>query len=65
LTFEFGSGFSQANLFHMVRFAEVYPDAKILHALSAKLSWTHFRQIIYLNDPLQRDFYAEMSRIEN
>jgi len=65
LVLEFGSGFSERNLANMIRFAEVYPNPKILHALSAKLSWTHFRQIIYLDDPLQRDFYAEMSRIEN
>ena len=64
LTKEFGQGYSQANLFHMARFAEVFPDAKIVHALRAKLGWTHFRRIIYLNDPLKRDFYAEMCRIE-
>jgi predicted nuclease of restriction endonuclease-like (RecB) superfamily len=64
LTAEFGNGFSQANLFHMVRFAEVFPDTKIVQALSAKLSWTHLRRIIYLDDPLKRDFYAEMCRIE-
>jgi predicted nuclease of restriction endonuclease-like (RecB) superfamily len=29
------------------------------------LSWTHFRQIIYLDDSHQRDFYAEMCRLEN
>jgi predicted nuclease of restriction endonuclease-like (RecB) superfamily len=28
------------------------------------LSWTHFRSLIYLDDPLKRDFYAEMCRIE-
>jgi len=28
------------------------------------LSWSHFRLIIYLDDPLKRDFYAEMCRIE-
>jgi predicted nuclease of restriction endonuclease-like (RecB) superfamily len=27
-------------------------------------SWTHFLPIIYIDDPLKRDFYAEMSRIE-
>lgn len=64
LTAEFGNGFSQANLFHMARFAEVFPEAKIVHTLSAKLSWTHLRRIIYLDDPLKRDFYAEMCRIE-
>lgn len=48
----------------MVRFAEVFPDEKIVHALSAQLGWTHFRPIIYLDDPLKRDFYSEMCRIE-
>jgi predicted nuclease of restriction endonuclease-like (RecB) superfamily len=28
------------------------------------LSWTHFRQIIYLDDALKRDFYLEMCRAE-
>ncbi len=64
LTTEFGRGFSQANLFHMVRFTEAFPDPKIVHALSGQLSWTHLRRIIYLDDPLKRDFYAEMCRIE-
>lgn len=48
----------------MVRFAEVFPDLKIVHTLCAQLSWSHFRLIIYLEDELQRDFYAEMARIE-
>ncbi|MBI3880882.1 MAG: DUF1016 domain-containing protein [Verrucomicrobia bacterium] len=61
---EFGPGFTTRNLFNMLRFAEVFSDRKIVHALSAQLGWTHFRQIIYLDDPLQRDFYAEMCRIE-
>ena len=65
LEVEFGRGFSERNLGYMVRFAEVFPDPKILHALRAKLGWTHFRQIIYIEDPLKRDFYAEMCRIEN
>ena len=65
LTREFGRGFTMTNLAYMVRFAETFPDPKILHALREKLSWTHFRQIIYLDDPNQRDFYAEMSRMEN
>ena len=65
LAAEFGRGFSERNLANMIRFAEVFPDPKILHALRAKLGWTHFRQIIYLDEPLQRDFYAEMCRIEN
>lgn len=61
---EYGEGFSRANLFHMVRFAETFPGRDIVYALSRQLGWTHVRQIIYLPDPLQREFYAEMCRVE-
>ncbi len=61
---EFGNSFSTRNLWHMIRFAEVFPDEKIVNALSTQLGWTHFRHIIALDDPLKRDFYAEMCRIE-
>jgi predicted nuclease of restriction endonuclease-like (RecB) superfamily len=65
LSGEFGRGFAVRNLFRMVRFAEVFPDFRIVSAMRTQLGWTHFRQIISLNDPLKRDFYAEMCRIEN
>ncbi len=52
------AGDSACNLKYMRALAEAFPDPKILHALRAKLGWTHFRQIIYLDDPLKRDFYA-------
>jgi len=61
---EFGRGFGRRNLFRMVRFAEVFPDPKIVSALRTQLGWTHFREIIALDDPLKRDFYAEMCRLE-
>ncbi len=61
---EFGRGFGHRNLFRMVRFAEVFPDIKIVSALRTQLGWTQFRQIIALDDPLKRDFYAEMCRLE-
>jgi len=28
------------------------------------LGWTHFKSFIPIEDPLKRDFYAEMCRIE-
>jgi predicted nuclease of restriction endonuclease-like (RecB) superfamily len=64
LVAEFGRGFTVRNLFNMIRFAEVYPDPEIVSALRTQLGWTHFRQIIAINDPLKRGFYAEMCRIE-
>ncbi|MEX1116510.1 MAG: PDDEXK nuclease domain-containing protein [Akkermansiaceae bacterium] len=64
LAAEFGRGFGQRNLARMVEFAEVFPDPKILSSLMTKLGWTHFIHIIRLDDPLKRDFYAEMCRME-
>ena len=51
---EFGRGFTMRNLFRMIRFAEVFPDHKIVSALRTQLGWTHFRQIIAMDDPLKR-----------
>jgi hypothetical protein len=64
LTAEFGEGFGRRNLFRMVRFAELFPDAKIVAALLTQLGWMHFTHIIRLEDTLKREFYAEMCRIE-
>jgi predicted nuclease of restriction endonuclease-like (RecB) superfamily len=64
LEMEFGRGFDEKSLRHMVRFAEVFPDEQIVSALRRQLAWTHFKRLIYVDDPLKRDFYAEMCRIE-
>ena len=32
--------------------------------MSGQLSWTHFRNIIYVEDQLAREFYTEMCRLE-
>jgi predicted nuclease of restriction endonuclease-like (RecB) superfamily len=61
---DFGRGFGEKNLHRMIQFATVFPDEKIVAALRRQLGWTHFKAIIALNDPLKRDFYAEMCRIE-
>lgn len=61
---EFGRGFETSNLSRMVRFAEVFPDREIVATLSQQLSWSHFRELLPLEKPLQREFYLEMCRIE-
>lgn len=64
LEIEFGRGYSRRNLFNMIRFAEVFSDLKIVQSLIAQLGWTHFLRLIPIDDPLKRDFYAEMCRME-
>ena len=63
LSQEFGPGWSRRNLFNMVRFADVFDDQKIVHALSAQLGWTHFRHIIYLDDKIKRDFTKTLPQV--
>ncbi len=63
LTEEFGPGFRKVNLTYMLRFAQAFPDRTIVQTLSEQLSWSHFVEIITLDDPLQREFYAELTRI--
>lgn len=57
---DYGRGFSAKNLRHMLRFAEAFPDAGIVSTLSRQMAWSHFLELIYLKDPLQRDFYSQM-----
>jgi predicted nuclease of restriction endonuclease-like (RecB) superfamily len=64
LTAEYGRGFGKRNLYYMMRFAEVFPDTEIVHAVRAQLSWTHLRELIAIDDPLKRQFYTELCRIE-
>ena len=64
LTTEFGAGFNYTALTRMARFAEWMTDERILATLSQTLSWSHFVELLPIKDPLARDFYAEMCRIE-
>lgn len=61
---EFGKGFSYSALTRMARFAEQFPDERILVSLIQELTWTHFLALLPIKDPLAREFYAEMCRVE-
>jgi len=64
LTTEYGRGFGRRNIEQMVRFSGMFSDKQKTQTLSAQLSWSHFVQLISIDDPLKRDFYAEMFRVE-
>lgn len=63
LTAEFGRGFSRSNLYYMIKFSEVFPEQDFFHA-RGELSWTHLRELIAIDDPLKRQFYTELCRME-
>lgn len=48
----------------MIQLSDVFPDPEIVSALSTQLNWSHFVELLPLDKSHQRDFYAEMCRIE-
>lgn len=64
LVAEFGRGFSWPNLSRMMALAEAFPEQRIVATLSKELGWSHFVELLPLKKHLQRDFYAEMCRVE-
>lgn len=64
LTTQFGRGWSKQQLRHCMKFAESIKDAEIVSALRRQLSWTNIKALIYIDDPLKRDFYAQMAITE-
>ncbi len=62
---EYGKSFEEKKLRRMVQFAEQFPSYEIVVTLSRQLSWSHFIEIIPLKSDLEREFYAQMCRIEN
>ena len=64
LALEYGNNFSEKNLRRMIQFAVVYPSSEFVVSLIRHLSWTHLIALIPLKEPLQREFYAEMCRVE-
>ena len=61
LTIAFGKGWNKKQLHHCLRFAEIFPDSEIVSALRRQLSWTHFKNLIYLDNSLKREFYLAMA----
>jgi hypothetical protein len=64
LSEEYGKGWGKRQLHHCLRFAETFPDVKIVHTLCTQLSWSHIRLIIPIESDLKRQFYIEMCKLE-
>jgi predicted nuclease of restriction endonuclease-like (RecB) superfamily len=64
LTLEYGKGWGEQQLWRCLRVAESFPDEQILYTLCKELSWSHLRLLMFIDDPLKRDFYIEIARLE-
>jgi len=57
LAADFGKGFSYANLRNFRQFYLTYPDQEICYTVCSKLSWSHNRLIMRVDDPKARTYY--------
>ena len=48
----------------MVQFSEIFSEFEIVVTLSRQFSWSHFVELIPIEDQLKREFYIEMCRME-
>lgn len=56
LSEEFGTGFDKRNLRNMRRFYLCYPK---WNAVRSELSWTHYRLLLKVDDPVAREWYMK------
>jgi predicted nuclease of restriction endonuclease-like (RecB) superfamily len=62
LTIEIGKGFSRSNLIYMRLLYLYYP---ISETLSHLLTWSHFFELLKIEDPLERSFYEKQCIAEH
>ncbi|MFN4151526.1 MAG: YhcG family protein [Candidatus Sericytochromatia bacterium] len=64
LTSKYGNGFETSSLFRMIKFYNLFSDLQKVVTLSPLFSWSHFVEIIKIDDELKRDFYIAMCKNE-
>src|SRR3954468_23874808 len=52
LSADYGRGFAEKSLRRMIQFARVFPEREIVAALSRQLGWSHFVELLPLDDAL-------------
>ncbi len=57
----YGKNFELRNLRRMMQFAEQFTDINEIMPLSARLSWSHFVELLPLKNPEAKLFYAQMA----
>lgn len=62
LTLSYGRGFSRSNLSYMKKLYVKYP---ICVTMSHKLSWSHYYELLKIDDDLARAFYEKQAITEN
>lgn len=65
LSGEFGKGFSVANLENFRKFYLTFPAGEKSYALRRKLTWTHYRLIMRVENATVREYYLQETAAQN
>lgn len=65
LTARYGKGFTYSALTRMMKVAHLYNNREMFAMLSQTLSWSHFLELITIEDPTKRLFYQQMGIAEH
>ena len=65
LIHRYGNGWSEKKLRHCLRAAYTFSEEDIVSATQRQLTWTHLKTLMYIKDPLARQFYVLMTDIEH
>ena len=65
LSERYGNGWGEKKLRHCIRSAETFSEDEIVYATRIQLTWTHLRSLMFIKDPLERQFYAQMCSAEH
>ena len=64
LTVLYGKGFSHSNLIY-IRIRKFYLIYKKSQTVSDFLSWSHYVELLKIDDPLERSFYEKQTELEH
>lgn len=62
LTAAYGKGFSKSNVFYMRKLYLMFPKVQ---TVSEFLSWSHYVELLKIDDPLERSFYEKEAQSEH
>lgn len=63
LNAEFGRCYNKKSLIDMTRFCKSFSNSRTASLLANHLEWRHFKMLIAIRNPLKRNFYAELARM--
>lgn len=61
LVLNYGSGFGARNIRRMISVYEKFNDFEKVTTVSTQLSWSHFVELIKIDDEIKREFYVVMN----